>query len=166
MSPPKIVSLDLPSKQKSAIPPVLHNVRQQSKRQLNELIQGLFNNADDALYEIADRSHTDSGQTMYFESMRQIRLQRKQISKHFIVEFYKGFEQAFEPQDEEDEEVDFEEIVDNISLVDNDDLEVSVAIAGIVSKVTSQFSLPIMQLTKQMVRSDRVDSQPRTRTRR
>lgn len=150
MSPPKIVSSDLPSKQKSAIPPVLHTLRQQSKRQLDELIQGLFNNADDALYEMADRSHTEDGQTMYFESMRQLRLQRNQISKQFIAEFYKGFEQAFTPQDEEDAEVDFEEIVDNISLVDNDELEVAVAIAGIVSKVTGQFSVPIMQLTERI----------------
>ena len=158
MSPPKIVSLDLPSKQKSAIPPVLQNLRQQSKRQLDELIQGLFNNADDALYEMADRSQSDANQTMYFESLRQLRLQRKKISDQFIVEFYKGFEQAFEPPDEEDEEDDFDAFVDNISLVHNDELEVSVAIAGIVSKVTSQFSLPIMQLTK------RIDTLCRCRT--
>ena len=37
-----------------------------------------------------------------------------------------------------------------MSLVKNDDLEIAVAVAGIVSKVTSQFSLPVMQLTRRI----------------
>ena len=152
MSQPKIVSIDLPSRRKPIIAPILHSLRQQSKYQLNELIQSLFNNTDDALFELADRSRSDADQHLYFESMRQLRLQRKKISSQFIAEFYKNFERVFEADiDEVDcEEAGFEETVDNISLIHNDDLEVSVAIAGIVSKVTSQFSLPIMQLTKRI----------------
>ncbi|MCZ6643427.1 MAG: DUF1631 domain-containing protein, partial [Gammaproteobacteria bacterium] len=151
MSQPKIVSIDLPSRRKPTIPPILHSVRQQAKHQLNELIQSLFNNTDDALFELADRSRSDADQHLFFESMRQIRLQRKQISSGFIAEFYKNFERAFEAGvDEVDTEEADEVTVDNISLVHNDDLEVSVAIAGIISKVTSQFSLPIMQLTKRI----------------
>ena len=51
---------------------------------------------------------------------------------------------------EEEEAPDFETAVDSMSLVKNDDLEISVAVAGIVSKVTSQFSLPVMQLTRRI----------------
>ncbi len=52
--------------------------------------------------------------------------------------------------DEAEEVPDFEAAVDSMSLVKNDDLEIAVAIAGIVSKVTSQFSLPVMQLTRRI----------------
>ncbi|MCZ6709603.1 MAG: DUF1631 domain-containing protein [Gammaproteobacteria bacterium] len=131
------------------MPPILHSVRQQAKRQLVDLIQTLFNNTDDALFDLADRSRNDADQHMFFESMRQIRLHRKQISSQFIHEFYQGFEQAFQA-DAEPDSVDFDSAVDQMTLVPSDDLEVSVTTAGIVSKATSQFSLPIMQLTKRV----------------
>ena len=53
-------------------------------------------------------------------------------------------------QTEDPEVPDFETAVDSMSLVKNDELEISVAVAGIVSKVTSQFSLPVMQLTRRI----------------
>ena len=37
-----------------------------------------------------------------------------------------------------------------MTLVKNDDLEIAVAIAGIVSKVSGQFALPVMQLTRRI----------------
>ncbi|MEZ5550218.1 MAG: DUF1631 domain-containing protein [Pseudomonadales bacterium] len=149
MSQPKVVPLTSATKKKSPVPPILHSVRQHAKKLLGELLQSLFNNIDDALFEMADRSRSDADQSMYFESMREIRLHRSQIQKSFMSEFYRGFELAFESSDVP-ETLDFDEAVDNISLVANDDLEVTVAIAGIVSKVTSQHSLQIMQLTKRI----------------
>ena len=135
------------------MPPVLYAIRQTAKKTLNELLQGMFTSADDALFEMADRSRNDADQTMFFESMRQIRLKRKAISQHFISRFYRGFEITVEPEAApQDEPDDFDAAVDSISLVQNDELEVSVAMSGIVSKVTSQFSLPIMQLTKRIDR--------------
>lgn len=149
MTQPKVVSLNVRETQKSTVPPILHSVRQHAKRQLNGLLQELFDNTDDALFEMADRSRSDSDQHMFFESMRQIRLHRKKVSTQFVSEFYRGIEDIFQAGAEA-EDVDFDEAVDQLSLVQHDELEVSVAIAGIVSKVTSQFSLPIMQLTKRI----------------
>lgn len=149
MTQPKVVTLNIAERQKFAVPPILHSVRQQAKRQLIDLMQTLFNSTDDALFELADRSSNDSDQQMFFESMRQIRLHRKKISIQFTDEFYRGFEQIFQTG-EEPEALEFDTAVDQMSLVRSDDLEVSVAVSGIVSKVTSQFSLPIMQLTKRV----------------
>ena len=147
MAQPKVVSLKLPERQKAPVPPILHSVRQFAKRQINDLLQQLFNNTDDALFEMADRSHNDSDQHMFFESMRQIRLHRRKISTQFVSEFYRGFERVFQTNEEFE---DAEGSADEMSLLHNDELEVSVAIAGMVSKVTSQFSLPIMHLTKRL----------------
>ena len=149
MSQPKVVPLVSATKKKSPVPPILHSVRQHAKKHLGELLQGLFNNIDDALFEMADRSRSDADQSMYFESMREIRLHRSNIQQSFMREFYRGFELAFEAE-EVLADIDFDEAVDNISLIANDELEVSVAIAGIVSKVTSQHSLQVMQLTKRI----------------
>jgi hypothetical protein len=146
---PKVVSLSAPERQKSAVPPILHSVRQHAKRQLNTLLQELFNNTDDALFEMADRSHSNSDQQMFFESMRQIRLRRKTISSQFVKELYQGIDAIFQFGGHIDP-IAGDTGADQMALVQNDELEVSVAIAGIVSKVTSQFSLPVMQLTKRM----------------
>ncbi len=148
MSQPKVVSLSAASKKTSPLPPILHTMRQHSRKQLSKLLEGLFNNIDDALFEMADRSRSDADQHLYFESMRELRLQRENISKAFATHYSQGFDDAFASAatELEEEETDF----DQVAMVDNDELELSVAVAGITSKVTSQYSLLIMQLTRRI----------------
>ena len=127
---------------KTPLPPILHTIRQHSRKQLNKLVEGLFNNVDDALFEMADRSRSDTDQHLYFESMRELRLQREHIAKGFAQQFSQGFDKAFAPEARaEAEETDFDEL----GMVENDQLEMTVAVAGITSKITSQYSLLIMQ---------------------
>jgi hypothetical protein len=136
-----------------ALPPILNSIRQNAKKILSGLVETVFNHADDSLFEMADRSRNDTDQHLYFDSMREIRLHRRQIADSFLTSVYRGFDDIVNPPQElppVEEEEDFETAVDNFSLVKNDQLEVSVAVSGIVSKVTSQFSLQIMQLTKRI----------------
>lgn len=135
-----------------ALPPILDTVRKTAQKHLAGLVQSLFNNTDDALFEMADRSRNDADQHMYFDSMREIRLHRRTIAENYLNHVYRSFDAVFQRPEAPPEppEEDFETAVDNLTLVKNDDLEVSVAVGGIVSKVTSQFSLQIMQLTKRI----------------
>jgi hypothetical protein len=151
----KVVPLKAPEnaagRSSHSLPPILHSVRQTARRSLGALLSTLFNNADDVLFEMADRSRNDADQHMYFDSMREIRMHRKRIATEFGQKMYGAFDALYEKTDAAaDEPTDFEAAVDGMSLVKNDDLEVSVAVAGIVSKVTSQFSLPVMQLTRRI----------------
>ncbi|TNF88916.1 MAG: DUF1631 domain-containing protein, partial [Gammaproteobacteria bacterium] len=155
MSQPKVVALSAASSiasnetsKRTSLPPILHTIRQHSRKQLNKLVEGLFNNVDDALFEMADRSRRDADQHLYFESMRALRLQREKIAKAFAQAYSKGFDKAFSTgNDEADaEEMDFDEL----GMLENDQLEMSVAVAGITSKITSQYSLLIMQLTRRL----------------
>ena len=147
MSQPKVVPLNPTSKKTSALPPILHTVRQHARRQLASLLERLFNNVDDALFEMADRSRSDADQSLYFESMRELRLQRQNISKRFISAFSEAFTAAYASENTADDaETDF----DQVSVLDNDQLELSVAITGITSKITSQYSLQIVQLTRRL----------------
>jgi len=149
VSQPKVVSLSTANPKKVPVPPILHSVRQHARKVMGELLQGLFNNVDDALFEMADRSRSDADQNLYFDSMREIRLHRQRILEDFIKAFNNGFETAFNKPDTPDYK-DLDDAADSMSLLQNDELEISVAIAGITSKVTSQHSLPIMQLTKRI----------------
>jgi hypothetical protein len=153
----KVVSLTRVDKSGSprsyALPPILNSIRQRAKKLLAGLAETVFNHADDSLFEMADRSRNDADQHLYFDSMREIRLHRRQIANAFLNSVYQGFGEIVSATPEVppvEEEEDFETAVGNFSLVKNDQLEVSVAVSGIVSKVTSQFSLQIMQLTKRM----------------
>ena len=148
-------------KAKSLLPPIVLSIRQQSRKQLVELLEVLFSNTDDALFELADRSQTDQHQEMYFDSMRVIRLNRKSIAQAFIDNFASGFDRAFTPSTPDDNigsdllSGDDEE---DYTLLDKDELEMTVAVSGIVSKVTSLYSLAVMHLTK------RLDSLAKTQT--
>jgi hypothetical protein len=145
-----VVSLKVRGRQQASLPPVIQNVRQNAKRQIGELMQNLFNGTDDALFEMADRARNDTDETMYFESMRQVRLHRRKIGSEFLTEFDHGFSRVFAISNRNPEAAGTGLESDDLSLVQKDELELSVAVAGIVSKVTSQFSLPIMQLTKRL----------------
>lgn len=148
MSNPKVVSLQSGRKPSSPLPPIVGSVRQQARKQLLALLKDLLNGADDALFEMADRSQSNADHNLYFDSMRQIRLHRDDLEKRFGEELNESFERAYTEDGAPDsiDQVD----ADDIGLLHNDELEVSVAISGIVSKITSQFSLPIMELTKRL----------------
>ena len=48
---------------------------------LPKLMGGLFENLDDALYEMANKSDSNTLQNIYFESMRELRKQRNNIDR-------------------------------------------------------------------------------------
>lgn len=149
MSQPKVVPINAAEARQAKIPPIINSVRQQSKRELTRLLDGLLDCTDDALFEMADRSQNDLAQHMYFDAMRQIRLNREDVHKQFLREVYRGYEAAFRaPAPNGLGQAGTEDT--ELGLVGNDDLEVSVAVSGMVSKITSRFSLGIMELTKRL----------------
>ncbi|MFP3458152.1 DUF1631 family protein, partial [Psychrobacter sp. SIMBA_152] len=51
----------------------------------------LFDNADDTLFEMADKAFERCDQNLYFEAMRDLRLKRKSIERGFLDTFYDTF---------------------------------------------------------------------------
>jgi len=163
VSQTKVVELNLEGNQNTAVkrpaasgktanplPPIVHTIRQHSKRQMAELLQNLFNNIDDALFELADRSQSVQQQEMYFDSMRMIRLHRKTLASNYMRAFYDAFRTAFTTDAEPADTLDTSDEEADYALLEQDELEMNVAVSGIVSKVTSQYSLAVMQLTKRL----------------
>jgi hypothetical protein len=146
---PKAVSLESDQQRPAPIPPIVNTIRQYAGRQLTGLLEKLLDSTDDALFELADKSSDNPDHHLYFDSMRQIRLHRPGIAQHFGKQVDEGFTAIFKPPANAIGNRDEWETA-NLEMLRNDDLEVSVAISGIVSKITSQFSLPIMELTKRL----------------
>ncbi|MDR0209066.1 MAG: DUF1631 domain-containing protein [Pseudomonas putida] len=72
----------------------LLQVRDQAALQLRQGLQALFDNADDTLFEMADKAPDRFDQHLYFEAMRDLRLKRKSIERGFLDTFYDCFAQV------------------------------------------------------------------------
>lgn len=131
------------------LPVVLLQVRDRAAQQLKESLQTLFDNADDTLFEMADRAHNNAEQNIFFEAMRDLRLKRKSIERNFLDKFFEAFlrlgqyEVAEPPMPEP---VSY----DKLALVHNDDLERTVAVDAMVVKVMSRDGIALGQLTTRL----------------
>jgi hypothetical protein len=131
------------------LPVVLLQVRDKAAQQLKDALQALFDNADDTLFEMADRAHNNSEQNNFFEAMRDLRLKRKSIERAFLDKFYESFLALGQYKITEPvlpTAVPFEKL----ELVHNDELEKTVAVDAMVSKVMSRDSVALGQLTTRL----------------
>ncbi|WP_249583493.1 DUF1631 domain-containing protein [Pseudomonas viridiflava] len=131
------------------LPVVLLQVRDKAAQQLKEALQALFDNADDTLFEMADRARSNTEQSIFFEAMRDLRLKRKSIERGFLDKFYESFLSLGQYRITEPvlpAAVSF----DKLALVQNDDLEKTVAVDAMVAKVMSRDSLALGQLTARL----------------
>ncbi|RAU44879.1 MULTISPECIES: DUF1631 domain-containing protein [unclassified Pseudomonas] len=128
------------------LPVVLLQVRDKAAQQLKESLLTLFDNADDTLFEMADRAHNNAEQNVFFEAMRDLRLKRKSIERNFLDKFFEAFLRLGQYEIAEPilpEPVSF----DKLSLVHNDDLERTVAVDSMVTKVMNRDGVALGQLT-------------------
>lgn len=73
------------------LPVIALQVRDKATQQLRQGLQALFDNADDTLFEMADRALDDVEQNLFFEAMRDLRLKRKSIERLFFEQFFEAF---------------------------------------------------------------------------
>ena len=143
-TPEQAASLSL-----ARLPVVLLQVRDKAAQQLKEALQTLFDNADDTLFEMADRAHNNTEQNIFFEAMRDLRLKRKSIERGFLDKFFEAFLRL--GQYEVNEPLIVPPVsFDKLALVHNDDLERTVAVEAMVSKVLSRDGFALGQLTTRL----------------
>ncbi|HKS13628.1 MAG TPA: DUF1631 domain-containing protein [Pseudomonas sp.] len=75
----------------SCLPVLLLQVRDKAALQLRQCLQALFDNADDTLFEMADKALGPLEQHLFFEAMRDVRLKRKSIEREFIDGLHDAF---------------------------------------------------------------------------
>lgn len=131
----------------SRLPAVLLPVRDRAAQRLNASLQQLFDNADDALFEMADRAGSNQEQSLYFEAMRDLRLRRKSIERSFLQQYFERFA-ALNNLVSGKPEMRLDSVsYEDLSLVQNDALEESVAVDTMVAKALSNNAMAISHLT-------------------
>ena len=130
------------------LPAPFTEMKEKGKQALQPLLQALFDNIDDALFELADLAEHNSQQNMYFESMRELRIKRRGMELNFGKELDNAFHQLLASTDMPPTLTSADEVtVDTLSLIADDQLEELVAVDSMVAKAERQFPQPLKQLT-------------------
>ena len=112
----------------------------------------MFDHADDALFALAEKTQASDDSTAYFDSMRIIRLKRTEIEN----QHYSFIEQSFaniksHNTDTQKVEKSFDSLsIDDLSLIEEADLEENIAIKNIVSKVSHHCTQELSHIEKRL----------------
>ncbi|UUY08515.1 DUF1631 domain-containing protein [Pseudomonas sp. J452] len=139
-----------PTSQAGRLPVALIQVRDKAAQQLKLALQALFDNADDTLFEMADRAASNAEQNGFFEAMRDLRLKRKSIERGFLQKIFESFatlnQYELGKAAPQLGTVSFE----SLSLVQDDVLEESVALDAMVARVISRDGVALTHLTTRL----------------
>lgn len=130
--------LDKPALRTAPLPAILQSVKHDTRGLLATRLNTIFQNADDALFEMADAAATDAEQNLYFDSMRIVRLQRASIQQKCIDAYSRSWGSVMSGEPAE------------FAGGHDDELEVSATAAGISTKATARYLIPITQLTQRL----------------
>ena len=142
----KVAPEQSPTSPVGRLPVALTNVRDKAAQQLKAALQALFDNADDTLFEMADRATSNAEQNAFFEAMRDLRLKRKNIERGFLQKVFEAFATLNQYEIGKPAPLDAVSF-DTLSLVQNDALEESVALDSMVAKVISRDGTALSHLT-------------------
>lgn len=150
--PRTVVTLQRPTSPTSTsahvgrLPVLLTQVRDKAALELKRNLQALFDNADDTLFQMADRAASNSEQNDLFEAMRELRLQRKVIERSFLQKLFENFAQLARYSLDQPPAL-LPVSLEGLSLVDNSELEETVAVDAMVGKVLGRDGQALSQLT-------------------
>ena len=131
------------------LPVALTQVRDKAAQQLKQALQGLFDSADDSLFEMADRATSNVEQNAFFEAMRDLRLKRKTIERGFLQKIFESFATLNQYEIGKTPLLDAVSF-DGLSLVQEDQLEEAVAVDAMVSKVLNRDCVALGHLTTRL----------------
>ncbi|AZD13799.1 DUF1631 domain-containing protein [Pseudomonas chlororaphis] len=130
------------------LPVILLQVRDKAAQQLRHGLQELFDNADDTLFEMADRAQNNVDQNTFFKAMRDLRLKRKSIERGFLEKLFEAFVDLvqYDPAPAIAQAVAYVPPADTCQ----DDLERTVALEAMVAKAGNRDGFALGQLTARL----------------
>ena len=146
-SKPNVVSLSSRMAQ-PRFSELLQGCRQLLLNHLAKQLEAVFAGVDDALFECADKASSNSEQTLYFDSMREIRKQRVHLERAYhqwLGQKLSAFAEG-RCQTAVSEQVG----LDDLSLVHNDDYEESLQVTNMTSRVNARCAQALFGLEQRL----------------
>ncbi len=128
---------------------LVQNCKKLVMNRLAEHLTGVFSNVDDTLFECAEKAENNQIQTLFFDSMRDIRRLRPQIERSYHQQIAQNFSDFMEGKLKppvEANQLDAEEL----SLVKNEDYEESMQVTNMVSRVRARAAQSIYTLDQRL----------------
>lgn len=97
-------------------------------------LNAMFDQVDDTFFDLADRADNNRQQTLYFDAMRLIRMERKNIEHHFFRALTQGFQSLGNSRDTGLGS----RSPQGLEVIENDQLEEIIALDTMVSKAVEQ----------------------------
>ncbi len=116
-----------------------------------EALARAMDNVDDSLFALADKASNNTLQSHYFDAMREIRLKRKEIEASFREHFKEKSDEIIENKFSLQTQSNTPSMADiGLSLVEDDDLEESLAITTLADKISTLCHNEIYGLDKRV----------------
>lgn len=112
------------------LPQLAISAQRTAKHHLRQLLPDFFSRIDDSLFELADKSESNQQQTLYFDAMREARLENETMQKAYFEALSQGFDDALTKGLPAKVRA---SAADKMGLMDDDELEESLAITNMVS---------------------------------
>ena len=114
---------------------IYNSIKRFAVEQLSDLIRVMMESVDDALFGLSDKVNNDKERNMYFEAMREVRMKREALKRQFDLEMEQCFDRVINGKSEAAIDDDDTEL----TLIEYDDLEDSIAIGNMISRARPQF---------------------------
>jgi hypothetical protein len=126
-------------------------VREMTLKETGNLVAELLDNVDDTLFDLAEKAESNASQTEYFDGMRETRKKRPRIERMFGERVARGFADfaAGRPAPANETQRAFS-ASGELSLVDDRELEESLAVSSMVAKADGRLSAALMALNQRL----------------
>ncbi|MCU7811911.1 MAG: DUF1631 domain-containing protein, partial [Candidatus Thiodiazotropha sp. (ex Notomyrtea botanica)] len=121
------------NKYQSQFQPLLNKCKDTAIVYINALLTELFNNADKALTDFAQKADTNEMQNRFFEAMAMIRNRHGLVEHEFRELVSEGFDQFWKDEHEHNPFTDPEEDSE-LELIDHESMDITTALENMISK--------------------------------
>jgi len=128
---------------------LVQRCRKLAMNRLAEHLTGVFAQVDDTLFECAEKAENNQVQTLFFDSMRDIRKQRPQIERSYHQQVAQNFSNFLEGKLQPKAGID-ELHAEQLALIQNEDYEESLQVINMVSRVKARCVQPLFALEQRL----------------
>ena len=117
---------------------------------LRPLVDRMFENADVALLDFAEKAESNSAQSLFFEAMSAVRHNRRLIEERFYAQLKRGFNEFPLRPNSGQQAAEQAQGPDSLSLIETDELETFVATQNAAGKLASRIMDRIFALKQRL----------------